>query len=64
MAGNAEAIENAMAGGDSAGRGLPSGMVLGAWGGRSAIPGRWLSGLAAAQEINRLPASTPSGGDA
>ena len=42
MAGNAAAIENVMAGGDSAGRGLPAGMVLGAWGGRSAIPGRRL----------------------
>lgn len=47
-------IENVMAGGDSAGRGLLAGLVLGAWGGRSAIPERWLSGLAAAQEITRL----------
>jgi hypothetical protein len=42
-------IQNVMAG-----RGLLAGLVLGAWGGRSAIPERWLSGLAAADEINRL----------
>jgi ADP-ribosylglycohydrolase len=53
-------IENVMAGGDSAGRGLLAGMVLGAWGGHSAIPERWRSGLAAAEEINRLLASIPS----
>jgi ADP-ribosylglycohydrolase len=51
---------NVMAGGDSAGRGLLAGMVLGAWGGHSAIPERWLSDLAAADEINRLLASIPS----
>jgi ADP-ribosylglycohydrolase len=57
-------IENVMAGGDSAGRGLLSGLVLGAWGGRSAIPERWLSGLAAAQEITRLLAQIQAGGKA
>jgi ADP-ribosylglycohydrolase len=38
-------IENAMAGGDSAGRGLTVGMVLGAHLGVEAIPSEWLSGL-------------------
>jgi ADP-ribosylglycohydrolase len=47
-------IQNVMAGGDSAGRGLLVGLVLGAWGGRAAIPERWLSGLQAADEINAL----------
>lgn len=47
-------IQNVMAGGDSAGRGLLVGLVLGAWGGRAAIPDRWLSGLSAADEINAL----------
>lgn len=47
-------IQNVMAGGDSAGRGLLVGLVLGAWGGRAALPDRWLSGWAAADEINAL----------
>jgi ADP-ribosylglycohydrolase len=47
-------IQNVMAGGDSAGRGLLAGLVLGAWGGPAAIPDRWLSGCAAADEINAL----------
>lgn len=47
-------IQNVMAGGDSAGRGLLVGLVLGAWGGRAALPDRWLSGWAAADEINSL----------
>jgi len=57
-------IENVMAGGDSAGRGLLAGLVLGAWGGRSAIPERWCSELSAAQEITRLLEQIPSGGNA
>ncbi|MBI5578302.1 MAG: ADP-ribosylglycohydrolase family protein [Deltaproteobacteria bacterium] len=57
-------IENVMAGGDSAGRGLLAGLVLGAWGGRSAIPERWLSGLVAAQEITRLLAQIQARGEA
>jgi ADP-ribosylglycohydrolase len=57
-------IENVMAGGDSAGHGLLAGLVLGAWGGRSAIPECWLSGLAAAQEITRLLAQIQAGGKA
>jgi ADP-ribosylglycohydrolase len=44
-------IENGMAGGDSAGRGLTVGMVLGAHLGIDAIPPKWLSDLKAYQEI-------------
>ena len=44
-------IENGMAGGDSAGRGLIVGMVLGAHQGIEAIPQKWLSELKSYQEI-------------
>lgn len=44
-------IENAMAGGDSAGRGLTVGMVLGAYLGVEAIPSEWLSGLTYYRQI-------------
>ena len=44
-------IENAMAGGDSAGRGLVAGMILGAHAGLEAIPQRWLSELKAYARI-------------
>lgn len=44
-------IENAMAGGDSAGRGLMVGMVLGAHQGVAAIPPKWLFDLKSHQEI-------------
>ncbi len=44
-------VENAMAGGDSAGRGLTVGMVLGAHLGIDAIAPNWLSDLKAYQEI-------------
>jgi len=44
-------VENIMAGGDSAARGLTVGMVLGANLGLDAIPSKWLSDLKAYQEI-------------
>jgi len=44
-------VENIMAGGDSASRGLTVGMVLGAHLGLDAIPSKWLSDLKAYQEI-------------
>jgi len=44
-------IENGMAGGDSAGRGLTVGMVLGAHRGIDALPPKWLSDLKAYREI-------------
>jgi ADP-ribosylglycohydrolase len=44
-------IENAMAGGDSAGRGLLVGMILGAHRGLDAIPQKWLAELKAYREI-------------
>jgi ADP-ribosylglycohydrolase len=47
-------IENAMAGGDSAARGLAVGMVLGAHLGVGAIPPEWLSGLKAYRQIVAL----------
>ncbi|UCD78386.1 MAG: ADP-ribosylglycohydrolase family protein [Desulfobacterales bacterium] len=47
-------IEIAMAGGDSAGRGLAVGMVLGAHLGVDAIPSKWLSELKAYGQITAL----------
>ncbi len=44
-------VENAMAGGDSAGRGLLVGLVLGAHLGMAAIPAQWLDGMSARQRI-------------
>ncbi len=44
-------IENAMAGGDSAARGLVAGMILGAHLGREAIPRRWLTEMKAYERI-------------
>ncbi len=49
-------IENAMAGGDSAGRGLMVGMILGAHLGMEAIPEVWLTDLKAYSEIMELMA--------
>lgn len=47
-------IENVMAGGDSAARGMVVGMILGAHGGIEAIPDHWLSDMNAFQHINLL----------
>jgi ADP-ribosylglycohydrolase len=44
-------VENVMAGGDSAARGLVVGMILGAHLGFEAIPSEWLSGLKRYQHI-------------
>jgi ADP-ribosylglycohydrolase len=44
-------VENAMAGGDSAGRGLITGAVLGAYPGAGAVPNSWLSELKAYDRI-------------
>jgi len=44
-------IENVMAGGDSAARGMVVGMILGAYLGRAAIPEQWLSDLQSRQPI-------------
>ncbi|MBW2488357.1 MAG: ADP-ribosylglycohydrolase family protein [Deltaproteobacteria bacterium] len=44
-------VENAMAGGDSAGRGLLVGMVLGAYLGQDAIPPEWLHEMKARRRI-------------
>jgi ADP-ribosylglycohydrolase len=47
-------IENVMAGGDSAARGMAVGMVLGAHLGRDAIPERWLSEMKTTGRIEAL----------
>ena len=44
-------VENAMAGGDSAGRGLLVGLILGAHQGMAAIPPQWLDEMSARQRI-------------
>jgi ADP-ribosylglycohydrolase len=52
-------VENVMAGGDSAGRGLIVGMVLGAYCGRTAIPAHWISELKAGDRIAECLARIP-----
>jgi ADP-ribosylglycohydrolase len=47
-------IENVMAGGDSAARGMMVGMILGAHNGMAAIPEHWLTEMKAYANINRL----------
>ena len=47
-------VENVMAGGDSAARGLLTGMVLGAYLGKAAIPPAWLSDLTSYPHITEL----------
>jgi ADP-ribosylglycohydrolase len=47
-------IENAMAGGDSAGRGLLVGLILGAHLGMEAIPPEWLSDMKAYTSIIQM----------
>ena len=47
-------VENVMAGGDSAARGLIAGMVLGAYLGLGAIPRVWVNGMKAHHQIDDL----------
>ncbi len=47
-------IENVLAGGDSAARGLAAGMVFGAWKAGEAVPERWVAGMKAREEIESL----------
>jgi ADP-ribosylglycohydrolase len=47
-------IQSVMAGGDSAGRGMMVGMVLGAYLGWKSVPAEWVSGLKRGKEIREL----------
>ena len=47
-------VENVMAGGDSAARGMAAGMLLGAACGREAIPTAWLDDMAAFARIRQM----------
>ena len=47
-------VENAMAGGDSAARGMLAAMILGAYHGMEAIPGPWLEGLASRERVEQF----------
>ena len=51
-------IRNVMAGGDSAGRGMVVGMVLGAHLGLEAVPSDWMNGLKQGERIRRLMEQT------
>ena len=50
-------IENVMAGGDSAARGLVLGMILGAYHGKGAVEERWVEGLKSAPRIEAFLAT-------
>jgi ADP-ribosylglycohydrolase len=50
-------IANVMAGGDSAARGMLTGMVLGAYHGLAGIPEPWLAGLKGIDRINAFLAA-------
>ena len=52
-------VENVMAGGDSAARGLVAGMVLGAHRGAEAIPQEWLAGMIKHEHIRSLLGARP-----
>jgi ADP-ribosylglycohydrolase len=54
-------IENVMAGGDSAARGMVAGMILGAFLGREAIPEEWLGGMARQAHIVDLLTARTAG---
>jgi ADP-ribosylglycohydrolase len=56
-------IENVRAGGDSAGRGLLVGMILGAHLGPEAIPSRWLTEMKACDRITALVAQLDGGSE-
>jgi ADP-ribosylglycohydrolase len=52
-------IQNVMAGGDSAARGMAIGMLLGAHLGETAIPAPWLAELERTEEIRSLLGELP-----
>jgi ADP-ribosylglycohydrolase len=52
-------IENVMAGGDSAARGMAVGMILGAHLGKEAIPDDWLRDMKSSNRIVELLAAIP-----
>jgi ADP-ribosylglycohydrolase len=57
-------VENVMAGGDSAARGMAAGMILGAAAGFEAIPERWIADLVAKERIGNLLDLIDRGADA
>ena len=52
-------VENVMAGGDSAARGMAIGMILGAHLGNEAIPANWLRDMKSTDRITELLAAIP-----